>query len=103
MPKYTCWFPNCNYETNDRSKIDYHHVVPREINPKSKITIPLCKNHHALIYIPDSKAGQHSIQSIDSLEIKGIFESTIGKTIHYKNIEGNEFYFFPRTGEIWDI
>ena len=86
MKKFECWFPNCTYSTSSRSKIDFHHVVPREIDPspRNKGTIPLCKTHHALIYVPEVMHGQHSIKVDDSLIIKGVFESTNGKAIEYE-------------------
>lgn len=102
MATYKCSFPGCNYTTNSRSKIDYHHVIPREIDPNSKITIPLCKTHHALIYVPESKSGQHSIKTDESLVILGQFQSTMGNSIHFESATGNRFYYFPDTGERWE-
>lgn len=98
MKFYECWFPNCQYSTNSRSKIDYHHVIPRELDPspRNKMTIPLCKTHHALIYVPESCSGQHSIRTLDSLIIKGIYDSTVGKAILYENMNGEEFYYTPK-------
>ena len=103
MCLYKCSFPGCDYTTESRSKIDYHHVTPREIDPKSKITLPLCKTHHALIYVPESKCGQHSIKSESSLIILGQFKSTMGNSIHFESVDsGNKFYYFPDTGDKWD-
>lgn len=98
---YKCWFPNCPYTTDSRSKIDFHHVEPKELNPNSKRTIPLCKTHHALIFVENAKSGQHSIKTDDSLEIMGLFESTMGKSVQYKNNKGDVYYYFPSTGDIW--
>lgn len=92
---YKCHFPNCDYQTELKSKIDLHHVVPKELNPKSRITIELCKTHHSYIYVPNSKYGQHSIKTDLSLEILGIYNSTDGKGIHYKDAKGKQFYYFP--------
>lgn len=93
MPQYQCWFPNCEYETDDRSKIDFHHVTPREVDKRSKITVPLCKTCHALVFHPKSKSGQHSINTKKSMQILGIFESTSGKAIHYMDYDGNKMYY----------
>lgn len=101
MKQYKCSFPDCNYETDSRSKIDYHHVIPRELDSKSKLTIPLCKTHHALIYVPKSKAGQHSIKNEASLIILGQYKSTKGNSIHFESADGKQFYYFPSTGERW--
>lgn len=99
---YKCSFPGCEYETESRSKIDFHHITPRELDPSTKQTIPLCKTHHALIYVPESKVGQHSIKSNDSLIIRGRFKSTIGDSILYENINGEKFYWFPSKKEKWN-
>lgn len=29
--KYHCNFPNCKYETDDRSLIEFHHIIPKEL------------------------------------------------------------------------
>ncbi len=100
--RHICYFPDCNYETTIRSKIDYHHVVPREVDKKSKVTIPLCKTHHSLIYVEESKKGQHSIQSNESLIIRGIFKSTQGNSLLYEDSSGKQFYYFPDSKEKWD-
>ena len=98
---YKCYFPGCEYETNSRSKIDMHHIVPREIK-KTKVTIPLCKNHHAMIYVPESTAGQHSIKDAGSLIIKGKYKSTGGDSIMYESMDGKSFYWFPDTKDRWE-
>ena len=104
MTKFKCYFPGCNYETDSRSKIDFHHIIPQEIK-KSKVTIPLCKTHHALIYVPEATAGQHSINTSDSLIVKGKYKSTdikAGDAILYEDINGNSFYWYPETKEKWN-
>jgi len=89
----------CNYETIYKSKIDQHHIIPREIAP-SRATVPLCKNHHALIYIPKATAGQHAIQVPESIEIIQIYDSTDGKSIHYRDYEGKEFFYFVESKKV---
>lgn len=102
---FKCVFPGCNYCTKVRSKIDFHHVTPKEVDnhPKNKKTITLCKTHHALIFHPDSRYGQHSIKSIDSLIIKQIFQSTNGEVILYEDMDMKQFYYFTETSEIVNI
>lgn len=99
--KYYCSFPNCSYETDSRSKIDFHHITPKEIDPNSKVLLSLCKTHHSLIYHPLAKHGQHSILTENCLEILGKYKSTIGESIHYKKPDGTKFFWFPKTKEIW--
>jgi len=95
MAQYKCWFPGCKYETDSRSKIDYHHITPREVDSLSKVTIPLCKTCHALVYHPESKSGQHSINTPESIQILNIYESTSGKSVHYKEYDGQEKFYIP--------
>jgi hypothetical protein len=97
---FKCEFPNCEYTTKFRSKIDFHHVIPKELNKNSKLTICLCKNHHALIFHPDSKHGQHSIKTNDSLIILHTYKSTVGKAILYEDMNNKRFFYFPDTKEI---
>jgi hypothetical protein len=102
MTKYKCWFPGCNYETDSRSKIDFHHIVPREVDSRSKVTVPLCKTCHALVYHPQSKSGQHSINTDKSIQILNIYESTAGKTLHCQRFDGTKMYYYPSDGTIWE-
>lgn len=99
---FKCSFPGCNYCTKVRAKIDFHHVIPKEIDNSSRNskTIPLCKTHHALIFHPDVRYGQHSIKAIDSLIIKQILSSTDGDVILYEDMDQNQFYYFVNDGLI---
>jgi hypothetical protein len=96
--KYKCNFPYCGYETNNKSKIDFHHIVPKEIGGHNGPTISLCKNHHAMIYHPLVKFGQHSIKCDESLIIHQTYKSSEGIAIHYENMEGEQFYWLPDSG-----
>jgi hypothetical protein len=87
-----CHFPNCDYQTSSRNKMHLHHIIPREVDPKSKATIPLCPTHHALIFVEESKHGQHSIKTSESLIIRQIFDATSGKCILYEDMNGTEIY-----------
>ena len=102
MSKFECWWPECDYHTNSRSKIDYHHVTPKEVNPHrtNKSTIPLCKTHHALIFHPQATAGQHSIKTEASLVILGVYDGTNGKAVHYESASGDSMFYHIRTKEI---
>ena len=101
---YHCFFPECEYSTSHRSKIDFHHIVPKEIDPstRNKSTICLCKNHHALIWHPQAKKGQHSIKTDESLIILGMFDSTLGKTVNYERTDGSQFFYTPIAKKYWD-
>jgi hypothetical protein len=99
--KFKCVFPNCNYETENRQLIELHHVIPKEIQYESnikinkKVTIPLCPNHHKLIFHPLVNSGQHSIKNENSLEIVNVTNSNKGKCIVFKDINGNEIITYP--------
>jgi len=98
---YKCRFPSCFYESV-RAKIDRHHITPREIDPNTKATIYLCKNHHALIFHPEAKYGQHSINTSESIQILNIFKSTGGEALHYQDFKGKKFYYFFESRTIVD-
>jgi hypothetical protein len=101
MKKYSCWWPGCEYSTTSRSKIDMHHVTPKELDPRSnnKVTVSLCKTHHALIYHPDTKSGQHSIKSDESLAIMTLPKTDKGLSVLYEDMSGNRIIYYTRTGE----
>lgn len=102
MANFECWWPACDYCTSSRSKIDYHHVTPKEVNPHrtNRTTIPLCKTHHALIFHPQSTAGQHSIKTSESLAILGVYAGTNGTSVHYESISGESMFYNTRTKEV---
>jgi len=94
---FKCSFPGCGYTTTSRSKIDFHHVTPKELK-ETKLVIPLCKTHHSLIFHPLVHYGQHSIRTEESLEIVNVFDSTHGKAIKYKRFDGSTFFYLPFDG-----
>jgi hypothetical protein len=94
---FKCSFPGCDYSTASRSKIDFHHVTPKELK-ETKLVIPLCKTHHSLIFHPLVHYGQHSIRTEESLEIVNVFDSTHGKAIKYKRFDGSTFFYLPFDG-----
>lgn len=100
--KYKCNFPGCDYKTNDRRLIDLHHVVPKEVDSSltNKRTISFCKTHHSYIFVPESKYGQHSKKSNESLIIKGVLGSTTGNVIMFEDMNGKEILYVMNTGEI---
>lgn len=99
---YECHFPGCDYRTERKSLIDHHHVIPREVEA-TKFTIPFCKNHHALIYVPEATAGQHFINTEESIQIIQIYDSTCGKVLHYRDYNQKEFLYFLDSKEITDF
>jgi len=93
--KYICQFPFCDYETNNKQLINFHHIIPKELNGKNKKNniICLCPNHHNYIYIPNSKHGIHSINSIEKIQIINILMSTNGIILHYKDYNNKEYFY----------
>lgn len=96
MKQYKCEFPYCDFETDDRQQIEYHHIIPRSLNGsnKSNNRIWLCRNCHSKIYIPNTTRGLHSKNRPNKIMIIGWKTSTNGKKIlHYKTYdEKEEFY-----------
>ena len=94
MKHFKCQFPKCNYTTIHRSQIQYHHIVPMELNGSDKDynRIWLCPTCHTKVYVPLSKTGIHSINGQDSIIIIQWMESTQGRVLEYQDRSGNSFY-----------
>lgn len=93
--KYHCEFPNCTYETNQRSHIHIHHIIPREFGgcDKKWNKIFLCPNCHATkIFVPNS-SGIHSYKTKETIVIKGWRISTGGRMLEYIDANGEVCYF----------
>lgn len=90
--KYHCVFPNCTYETDDRSLIDFHHTHLRELgNQLNKdVEIPLCPVHHKLIFHPDATSGQHSIKHDNSLMVTQVTNTTTGQAVIFEDMTGHK-------------
>ena len=90
---YKCCFPGCNYETNSRSLIEFHHIHPRElfVQHSSRVTIPLCPTHHKLIYHPDATSGQHAEKFDESMIVKLVTNSNKGKCVIFEDMQGKEY------------
>lgn len=100
--KHVCSFPGCDFETENRRYIDFHHIIPLSLRPRNNhVTIPLCPNCHRKIYHPKCTHGHHSIISDDSLEVLGVFKSSDGQAIHYRSpITYESFYYMTSDGSI---
>lgn len=94
MINYFCEFPGCEYKTEYRSKINYHHIIPVEcggINADIN-RIYLCPNCHLLIFVVDAKYGNHTFKYKDSIIINRWLQSTCGKILEYIDSNGNICY-----------
>lgn len=91
---YYCEYPNCEYKTESRNKINHHHIVPKELQGTDLLynKVYLCPTHHSLVYIPESKSGNHSIRTKDSFQILGIVSSTAGFLLNIIDSTGNETF-----------
>ena len=108
--KYKCVFPNCPYETDNRALMEFHHVNPRELKVKlnKDIEIPLCPNHHKLIFHPETKAGQHSRQYENSLSVVQVTNTTTGQAVIFRDIDGREITVYvdvrhPKADAIYEL
>jgi hypothetical protein len=98
---FQCNFPGCDKKLS-KSLIEHHHIKPREIDKSryNRNIIPLCPLHHKLIYIPESTAGQHSINTPESIQILNKYKSTKGNTVHYQDFNGKKYFYFVESKEI---
>ena len=95
--EYKCHWPNCQYHTDERSLIEFHHIVPKELWPRlnKHVTLSYCPTHHRMIYHPESTKGHHSIKTDTKLIIKGIYPAAPGGyAVEYQNMKGMIFYEF---------
>lgn len=94
--KYKCLFPNCNYETENRSQINYHHIVPKELGGKDgeRNRIYLCPNCHSRIYVPNCTSGIHSINCDSSIIITNKLHSTSGVVLEYIENDETKYHFY---------
>lgn len=94
---FKCSFPNCDYETENRSQIHYHHIIPKELNGSDRPfnRVFFCPNCHNKVYIEGS-TGIHSVKRSNSIIIKGKLKSTDGTIIHYI-LENEENFYKERT------
>ena len=97
--KYYCQYPGCDYCTDIRSQINYHHIKPVELGGSDDFfnRLYLCPNHHTKIYIPYSKSGQHKFKGEDSIIILAKYSSTIGIVVEYSNIYDEIKYFLENS------
>lgn len=94
---FKCEFPFCEYETDERNLIHFHHIKPKELsgNNQANNRIHLCPNCHAKIFIPESKFGNHSIEGKESITILSRLLSTNGSVLHYrKSSDRKNYYYF---------
>ena len=88
--RYKCQF--CKYQTNTRSRIHVHHIIPREAGGSNKEgnLVYLCPTHHSMIYSEYSKSGIHSIKDEESIQITRWYFSTAGWVLGYIDKNGQE-------------
>lgn len=92
---YKCHWPGCKYVTKDRSLIDFHHIIPRELHPRLNchVRLTFCANHHRMIFHPESTSGHHAIKKENSLMIHNIYPTAPqGYAIEYENMRGFKFF-----------
>ena len=102
MKRYRCQFPFCEYETDVKSHINTHHIIPQEIdgtNDKWNL-FRCCPNHHNMIYVPSATSGIHTINSEDSIELLGWVNISGIMYLHFKNYEGEVKFYDPYKREL---
>jgi len=74
----------CNYETDDRDRINLHHIKPKNLNgcDNKYNLIYLCPNCHSKVYIFNSK-GTHGIKGSNPIIINGKLLSSGGMIVDY--------------------
>lgn len=89
--EYKCHWPGCNFKTMERTEIELHHIVPRELGPRLNCHVRLsyCPTHHRMIYHPEAKHGPHSVKTNSKLKILHIYPvAPEGYAVEYENMQG---------------
>ena len=98
--KYTCHWPGCQYTTDNRDEIEYHHIIPKELGNRlnSNVVLSFCPTHHRLIWHPECNYGHHSINGLNKLQIHHIYPTSEHDVyaIEYENYSGYVFYEYFR-------
>lgn len=81
--QYKCYL--CEYETDTKSQIHTHHIIPKESGGANKDynLINLCPSCHSRIYIPAAVKGIHSKKGMKSVILKGWCMTSQGKKLEY--------------------
>ncbi len=89
---YHCDFPGCDYETELRSQIVDHHIIPRSKGGSDKDSnlFRCCPSHHSHIFIPGMEHGIHSKYSEYSIVIDNMLLSTGGYVLEYHYVNTDE-------------
>lgn len=93
--EYKCHWPGCQHKTTERSEIELHHIIPRELGPRLNCHVKLsfCATHHRMIFHPESKNGHHSIKTPNKLMILNIYPTAPeGYAVEYENMRGMKFF-----------
>jgi len=94
--KYKCLFPDCGYETENRSQINNHHIIPKELggNDSKGNMISLCPNCHSRVFVPNCSSGIHSINCDTSIIIINKLRSTSGYVLEYVESDETKYHFY---------
>jgi len=89
--EYICHWPGCKFHTKERSEIELHHIIPRELWPRlnQHVKLSFCPTHHRMIYHPECKHGHHSIKANNKLMIHNIYPTAPqGYAVEFENMQG---------------
>lgn len=94
--KHKCQFPGCTYETESRTQIHNHHIIPKECGGSDREgnRIFLCPNCHTRIFVPTAKTGIHSFNNENSIILIHKLRSTSGMVLEYVVNEETKYYFY---------
>lgn len=59
------------------------------------VVVPLCPNHHKMIWHPDAVSGQHSVKHPGSMSILGVDYSSSGMCVRFADMSGKESMTYP--------
>lgn len=95
--RYCCHFPSCTYETDVKSYIHLHHIVPRELggtNLKYN-RFYVCPNHHQMLYVKEATSGMHTVFAPGCIMVIGWKSAGDRMFLNYVDHLGIEKYYDP--------
>jgi DNA-directed RNA polymerase subunit RPC12/RpoP len=83
---YYCQLPDCEYQTEEKSQIHFHHIIPKSMGGSNKKNnlLSVCPTCHSKIFVQGMSKGPHSIECKNSIIINKKVLTTAGLAIEYK-------------------
>ena len=93
---HKCEFPGCTFTSEYDNDLQYHHIIPQELNGSNDKfnLLHVCQHCHNKIYVRDShKCSKHYKLRNDSIICHKICLATSGYVLEYSSLNDNELKY----------